>query len=204
MANTRARIPKQSAKVRSLMLHSLGFITGDPSIKVSYPYLFHPGLQVTVNEPGDAKWIYLMLPITRGSLITDIKIAHHRTGIQSRVTLVRLVEQREPVSATVIHDEAIDKAIPSTCVINSTCRVVVNNSTLLKVCMNFANTDDMIEFGSVEICYIPDYMAPHEKKKKDKKVSKEAEEMVATYLFSNHRALNMHLDCSHPSACRPV
>jgi len=60
------------------------------------------------------------------------------------------------------------------------------------VCMNFANTDDMIEFGSVEICYIPDYMAPHEKKKKDKKVSKEAEEMVATYLFNNHRALNMH------------
>ena len=142
MAKTRAHNTKHLTGTRSLMLHSLGFVTGDPSIKISYPYLFHPGLQVTVNEPGNAKWIYLMLPITRGSLITDIKIAHHRTGIQSRVTLVRLVEQHEPVSATVIHDEAIDKAIPSTCVINSTCRVVINNNTLLKIYINFTNKNN--------------------------------------------------------------
>lgn len=190
MTNTHARIPKHRSKIRSLMLHSLGFVTGDPSIKISYPYLFHPGLQVTVNEPGDAKWIYLMLPLTRGSLITDIKIAHQRTGLQSRVALVRLVEQREPVSATVIHDEVIDKSTPSSCIINSSCRAIVNNSTLLKVCMDFANRDDMIEFGSVEICYIPDYMAPQEKKKKN--VSREAGDMVDTYLFNSEHTLNMH------------
>ena len=144
-------------KTRSLMLHGLGFVTGDPTIKIGYPYVVHPGIQVTVEKPGDSKWIYMMLPIDRGSLITDIKIAHHRTGFQSHVSLVRIVEQKEPVSATVVFNDQISHSIPSTSVINSECKVMVKNSVLLKVCMEFSNTDDMIEFGSVEIRYIPDY-----------------------------------------------
>lgn len=174
------------------MLHSIGFVTGDPSIKIGYPYVFHPGLQVTVTEPGDAKWIYLMLPIEKGSLITDVKIAHHRTGLGSRVSLLRLVEQREPIAATVIHDDAIEKTIPTTSVIALSCQVVVKNSILLKVCMEFSNTDDMIEFGSVEICYIPDYVSLSERKKKDKGASKQSMVSDETYLFNGDYSLNAH------------
>ena len=192
MTGTRAHNIKNLRRMRSLMLHSLGFVTGDPSIKISYPFLFHPGLQVTVDKPGNSKWIYLMLPIDRGSLITDIRIAHHRTGLQSHVTLVRLIEQREPISAKIVHDEPIEKTIPSTCVIGSTCHVVVNSSILLKVCMDFANTDDMIEFGSVEIRYIPDYASFLEKKKKDKKASKGLMTSTETYQFSSNHSLNTH------------
>ena len=72
---------KLLSKTESLMLHGIGFVTGDPTINLGYPYISHPGMQVTVNEPGDSKWIYMMLPVVSGSLITDIKISYHRVGI---------------------------------------------------------------------------------------------------------------------------
>lgn len=192
MDNPYSHIPKKFlSRTQSLMLHALGFVTGDPSIRIDYPYVFHPGLQVTVSEPGDSKWIYMMLPITRGSLITGIKIAHHRTGLQSHITLVRLVEQRVPVSATVVHNEIIEKTVPVTCVIGSICRVVVNHSILLKVCMDFASTDDMIELGSVEVSYIPEYTSLPEHKKKEIKAEYNGEES-AVNLFNTAHSLNLH------------
>jgi hypothetical protein len=160
---------KSSQNPQTLMLHALGFVTGDPTIRIGYPFVFHPGVQVTVTEPGDAKWIYMMLPLPKGSLITGIKVAHHRSGIQSNITHIRLVQQREPVTAEVIFDDRIGKDIPSLSVINSTCYVVAEKSTMLKICMDFSNTDDMIEFGAVEVEYIPDYeKMPDEGEKKRK------------------------------------
>lgn len=146
---------KLLSKTESLMLHGIGFVTGDPSINLGYPYVFHPGMQITVNEPGDSKWIYMMLPVVNGSLITDIKISYHRVGIDNRILFVRLVEQGEPISATVVHDDKLSNDLPTSGIIQSSCRVLVKKSILLKVCLDFQNTDDMIEFGSVEIKYIP-------------------------------------------------
>jgi len=141
----------------TLMLHGIGFITGDPSIRISYPYVFHPGVRITVKEPGEAKWIYMMLPLPKGSLITQVKIAYHIVGIQSHISLVRLVEQREAVAATVLHNEVVDKPLPSSGIIKAECRAVVSKSTLLKICMEFENSDDIIEFGGVEVNYIPHF-----------------------------------------------
>lgn len=178
------------SSTQSLMLHALGFVTGDTSIRISYPFLFHPGVQVTVTEPGEAKWIYMMLPVTRGSLITDINIAHHRTGLESRISIIRLIEQREPIVATVVHDGAIEKTVPSTCVVSTSCRVVVNRSILLKVCMDFADSDDMIELGSVEVRYVPEYASLPEAKKKEIEGKYIREESLAG-LFNSSHSLNV-------------
>jgi len=112
------------------MLHALGFVSGDPTIRIGYPFVFHPGVQVTVSEPGNAKWVYMMLPVPKGSLITEIKVAHHRSGIQSRITHIRLVQQREPVAAEVVHDDSIAENIPSIYVISSSCHVIAEKSVL--------------------------------------------------------------------------
>lgn len=158
MAHFRNHFPKKSSQgVQTLMLHSLGFVTGDPTIRIGYPFVFHPGVQVTVTEPGDAKWVYMMLPVPKGSLITEIKVAFHRSGIQNYISHIRLVSQREPVTAEVVHDDKIETDSSSISVARSSCHVVVNKSIMLKICMKFANTDDMIEFGSVEIDHVPDY-----------------------------------------------
>ncbi|MBF6597829.1 MAG: hypothetical protein ITF98_06340 [Fermentimonas sp.] len=148
---------KLLSKTESLMLHGIGFVTGDPTINLGYPYISHPGMQITVTEPGDSKWIYMMLPVVSGSLITDIKISYHRVGIDNRILFVRLVEQGEPISATIVHDDKLQTDLFSSGIIQTSCRVLVKKSVLLKVCIDFQNTDDMIEFGQVEIKYIPNF-----------------------------------------------
>ena len=146
---------KLLSKTESLMLHGIGFVTGDPTINLGYPYISHPGMQVTVTEPGDSKWIYMMQPVVSGSLITDIKISYHRVGIDNRILFVRLVEQIEPISATIVHDDKLKTEQSTSGIIQSSCRVLVKKSILLKVCIDFQNIDDMVEFGLVEIKYIP-------------------------------------------------
>ncbi len=193
---------KLLSKRKSLLMHGVGFVTGDPTIELSYPFTFHPGMQVTVTEPGDSKWIYMMLPLQQGSLITDIKIAHHRTGLNTHISLIRLIEQREPISATVIHNEKFTNNMPSTFVISSGCNVIVGKSILLKVCMNFASKEDMIEIGSVEIRYIPSYVSLSGMDKNERKenepgqifklngINKEESKPILSELFSLRKKEN--------------
>lgn len=193
---------KLLSRTESIMMHGVGFVTGDPTIELSYPFTFHPGMQVTVTEPGDSKWIYMMLPLQQGSLITDIKIAQHKTGLNSHISLIRLIEQREPISATVIHNEKFSNNMPSTCVINSGCNVIVGKSILLKVCMNFASKEDMIEIGSVEIRYIPSFVSLSDIDKNERKenepvqifklngINKEESKPILSKLFSLRKKEN--------------
>lgn len=193
---------KLLSKRKSLLMHGVGFVTGDPTIELSYPFTFHPGMQITVTEPGDSKWIYMMLPLEMGSLITDIKIAHHRTGLNSYISLIRLIEQKEPISATVIYNEKFTNDIPSTYVISSGCNVIVGKSILLKVCMNFASKEDMIEIGSVEIRYIPSYVSLSGMDKNERKenepgqifklngINKEESKPILSELFSLRKKEN--------------
>lgn len=171
---------------QTLMLHSLGFVSGDPTIRIGYPFVFHPGVQVSVTEPGDAKWVYLMLPIPKGSLITEIKVAYHRTDILSCISHIRLVEQREPMAAEVIYDEKISNSLPSIGVIKSECHVTVKRSLILKICMAFTSADAMIEFGGVEVEYIPDY--EQQNLSEDNADKKRKEEMLI-YKFNKKQSI---------------
>ncbi len=171
MTNSNIHIPKKIlSKKETLLLHSAGFVTGDPTIKLRYPFVFHPGTQVVVTEAGDAKWIYMMLPIVSGSLITNVKIAHHRIGINSKVSIIRLVEQQGPISATVVHNHKIESSFSSIEVISSECFVPAKKSLLLNVCMDFNSKEDIIEFGSIEVSYIPNYGAHFKTLIKENKV----------------------------------
>lgn len=181
MPNSSTHIPKKIlSKKETLLLHGVGFVTGDSTIKLSYPFVFHPGLQVTVKEPGDAKWIFMMIPIVQGSLITNIRIAYHLIGINSKVSIIRLVEQQEPISATVVHNHKIESSFSSIEVISSECSVLAKKSILLNVCMDFNSKEDIIEFGSIEISYIPNFEALSRTYIKEKKV----EEIKESYKLS--------------------
>lgn len=149
----------KSLKMESLMLHGIGFVSGDPTIKFGYPFLLHSGMQVNVTEPGNVKWIYMMLPLTKGSLIKEIEISCHCSDLLSRITHLRLVEQSEPYTSNLVHNEIIEEECFHTnfSKLHSNCNVVVNKSILLKLCLNFIDTDDTIKIGSVEVKYIPCY-----------------------------------------------
>ena len=139
------------------MLNGIGLVTGDPTIKISYPFVFHPGAQVTVTEPGDAKWIYMMLPLCKGDLITEIKIVYQRTDINSDLLLMRLIEQDKPTSATVLHNLKVKSEATGVITITSACHIEVKKSMILKLCLNFSTIHTLLEFGAIEVKYIPEY-----------------------------------------------
>ncbi|MFA7104193.1 MAG: hypothetical protein WC165_03505 [Dysgonamonadaceae bacterium] len=149
----------KSLKMESLMLHGIGFVSGDPTIMFEYPFLLHSGMQINVTEPGNVKWIYMMLPLTKGSLIKEIEISCHCSDLLSRITHLRLVEQSEPFTSNLVHNEIIEEECFHTnfSKVHSNCNVIVNKSILLKLCLNFIDTDDTIKIGSVEVKYIPCY-----------------------------------------------
>ena len=149
----------QGIQTEKLMLHGIGFVSGDPTIKLEYPYVQHTGMRVSVTEPGKVKWLYMMLPLSKGSLIKEVNISCHCTNTLSRITHLRLVEQGEPTTATLLHDSVLGEEIFHTnyVTIRTNCDVTVKNSILLKLCLNFLDTDDLIEIGSVAIKYVPAY-----------------------------------------------
>jgi len=138
----------------------MGFATGDPSIKISAPFVLHPGTRVTVTEPGNAKWIYIPLPLCKGDLITGISVLYKKSDISTDIAQVRVVEQGSPTSATVVHSWKTNCEATGVLTLNSSCKVEVKTSVLLNLCLDFAGAAGMIELGAVEIRYIPEYTLP--------------------------------------------
>lgn len=155
-----------------LMLNGIGFVTGDPTIKISAPFVFHPGTQVTVTEPGNAKWIYIPLPLCKGDLITGISVVYNKTDMNTDVALVRIVQQESPVLATVAYSQKTHCEATGVITLNGSCQVEVKTSVLLNLCLDFASAADMIELGAVEIHYIPEYTFPEVKDESSLPLSK--------------------------------
>lgn len=138
----------------SLMLNGIGFITGDPTLKLNYPQVTHPGLQITTNAITQFKWIYLMLPLTKGSSITGLAITYNNSNARSFITQTRLVNQTSPDSALVVHDDATQLTATTVTTHTSTVSgVTVTGSIVLMLRLNFTNVADTIEIGSVEVDY---------------------------------------------------
>lgn len=148
---------KKNLRAKSLMLHGIGFVSGDPTVRIGYPFVYHPGVKVTVSEQGEAKWIYMAIPLCKGDLISGIKVAYRNHGMSSGISLLRIVEQSEPVSATVVHNVELDRNTAGFTVFSSPCNIIVNSSAMLKLCMDFGDASDVIEIGSVEVRFIPGY-----------------------------------------------
>ena len=74
---------------KSLILPAICFVTGDSTIRITYSYALHLGVRVSVMSPGDAKWIYILLPVPKGSLIKDVTIVYHCTGFQCSIVSIR-------------------------------------------------------------------------------------------------------------------
>ena len=154
-------VPTQMKPVdKCLMLNGMGFATGDPSIKINPPFVFHPGTRVTVTEPGNAKWIYIPLPLCKGDLITGISVVYNKSDINTDITQVRMVEQESPTSGTVAYSRKTNCEATGVLTLNGSCKVEVKTSVLLNLCLDFASAADMIELGAVEIRYIPEYTLP--------------------------------------------
>ncbi|MEN3332667.1 MAG: hypothetical protein V7641_2032 [Blastocatellia bacterium] len=91
-----------------LWLSPTDFVTGDKSLKISYPSVTHPAVLVKAKTPGDLKWIYLGLRVPLYHDIQAIHVCYQLSNRRSFISQVRLVEMQTPDQAVVRHDDATD------------------------------------------------------------------------------------------------
>jgi len=49
------KIVSNAPMMQTIWLSPVGYVTGDPTLRISYPYTSHPGTDVTCVSPGDLK-----------------------------------------------------------------------------------------------------------------------------------------------------
>jgi hypothetical protein len=138
--------------MKTLMMNGIGFVSGDPTLKLNQPQVSHPSIRINCSIAGDLKWIYLPLPLNRGDIIKGIKISYKNSNARSFISQIRLADMVGPDIAHVKHDDPADLLATSVSTKTSTvANVPVNGSMVLELRLNYSNIADTIEIGAVEI-----------------------------------------------------
>src|SRR5271166_4284835 len=128
------------------------FVSGDPTLRISYPYVSHPGAVVTCTEPGDLKWVSMGLRLPPDRQIGEVVICYQVSNAGSFISQVRLAEMTTPDHATVIHDDATHLASTApTSYASVVPGLVPSGAVTLELRLNFQNTSDEIMLGAVGV-----------------------------------------------------
>jgi hypothetical protein len=92
--------------METIWLSPTGFVTGDPTLQISYPFLSHPGTVVTCTAPGDLKWVSMGLRLPPNAKIEDVIISYEVSSPGSFISQIRLADMTTPDHATVLHDDS--------------------------------------------------------------------------------------------------
>lgn len=140
--------------MKKLALHPAAFISGDATLTLKYPSAQSAGLEVSCKSAGSLKWIVLPVPVIKGDAIQEIVLNYRVTNSRSYISQIRLIEQNNPDSATVRHDDTTDlKSVAFQTYVSSVSGLKVSYSILLMLRFHFANTNDKIKIGGIEIGY---------------------------------------------------
>jgi Pectate lyase superfamily protein len=138
--------------MQTIWLSPAGFVTGDPTLRVNYPFVSHPSTIVSCTEPGDFKWVSMGLRLPPGSQIDEIVICYEVSNARSFIAQVRLAEMTTPDRATVIHDDPghLSSTTPTSHASN-VAGVVPSGAVTLELRLNFQDAFDEILLGAVGI-----------------------------------------------------
>lgn len=148
-----------------LWLSPTDFVTGDKSLRISYPSVAHPAVEIKTKTPGDLKWIYLGLRVPLDHDIHSIHVCYQLSNSRSFISQIRLAEMQAPDQAVVRHDDATD--LLSTTPICYQSPVVPfrpGAAIMLALRLNFGNVVDTITLGAIGVevfssCQpVPSYM----------------------------------------------
>src|SRR5215471_401034 len=93
---------------KTIWLSPTEYVTGDPSLEISYPFVSHPSTIVSCTAPGDFKWVSMGLRLPPDAQIGEVIICYEVSNARSFISQVRLVEMTTPDHAAVIHDDPTD------------------------------------------------------------------------------------------------
>ena len=138
--------------MQTVWMSPASFVTGDPTLRVSYPFVSHPSTIVTCASPGDLKWVSMGLPLPPGAQIEGLVICYEVSNARSFIAQVRVAEMTTPDHATVIHDDPAH--LTSTGPASYTSVVpglVPSGAVTLELRLNFQDASDEILLGAVGI-----------------------------------------------------
>ncbi|HVP97695.1 MAG TPA: hypothetical protein VMS87_00285, partial [Roseiarcus sp.] len=138
--------------MQTIWLSPTNFVSGDPTLRISYPFVSHPSTIVSCTSPGDLKWVSMGLRLPPDVQIEAVVVYYEVSNAQSFIAQVRLAEMTKPDHATVIHDDPAH--LTSTAPTSHTSPVpglVPSGAVTLELRLNFQNTSDQILLGAVGI-----------------------------------------------------
>lgn len=135
-----------------LWLSPTDFVTGDKSLRISYPSVTHPAVEIKTTTPGDLKWIYLGLRVPPDHDIHSIHVCYQLSNSRSFISQVRLVEMQTPDQAVVRHDDATDLlSTTPTCYRSPVVAFRPGAAVLLALRLNFEKIADTITLGAIGV-----------------------------------------------------
>ena len=139
----------------TIWLSPTEYLTGDPTLVISYPFVSHPNTIITCTAPGDFKWVSMGLRLPQNVVIQEVIVCYQVTNNDSFISQVRLVEMKTPDQAVVIHDEGIDPpaSVDPICYSSKVGGKVPTPGTAVTLALrlNFKNTTDEILLGAVGV-----------------------------------------------------
>jgi hypothetical protein len=77
----------------TIWLSPTGYVTGDPTLRIGYPFESNPDTVVSCTAPGDLKWISMGMPLPPDVEIKEAIVCYSVSNPQSYISQVQLVER---------------------------------------------------------------------------------------------------------------
>jgi hypothetical protein len=144
----------EGTTVSTMGASPLGMVAIEPGSSSSNLILLRGGfgntLRVRTAQAGDLQWLGMPLSLPLGSRITNVRVCYDLTSDASYISQIRLSEEIEPPTATIIHDDNTNlQSTDPTCYDSAVNNVEILGAVTLLLRLNFASTGDTIHIGSV-------------------------------------------------------
>jgi hypothetical protein len=138
--------------MQTIWLSPTNYVTGDPTLRVSYPFASHPSTIVTCTTPGDFKWVSMGLRLPPNVQIEQVIICYEVSNSCSFISQTRLAEMTTPDHANVVHDDPTHLTSTRPTSYNSAISgLIPTGAVTLELRLNFQHTNDEILLGAVGV-----------------------------------------------------
>jgi hypothetical protein len=128
------------------------YVTGDPRLRLSYPFAGHPSMVVTAKSRGENMWVAMGLHLPPRVSIDEVSICYQVSQQRSCITAVRLSELDIPDYPIVRHlDTSPLNGTTSQCYRSTVNGFVPALAIVLELRLRFEHTKDRIMLGAVGI-----------------------------------------------------
>jgi hypothetical protein len=144
--------------MQTIWISPTEFVSGDPTVQISYPSADHPDTVVTSMEPGDFKWVSMGLPLPPAVALEEINVCYRVSDEQSFISQVRLLTMATPDQSVVLHDDGLDlRSTEPVCYASKVGGKLPSPGTSVRLALrlSFQNTTHEIRLGAVGVKFRP-------------------------------------------------